>query len=82
VFNKPSIAINGEKQTLPFEMVSGDYAELENGVWTRFSQYGNPLNRGKGKKVFLKKGDNAFALNLSAKNKMEARAEISVFALG
>ncbi|MBO7167043.1 MAG: hypothetical protein J6V88_05910 [Kiritimatiellae bacterium] len=82
VFNNPSIAINGEKQTLPFEMVSGDYAELENGVWTRFSQYGNPLNRGKGKKVFLKKGDNDFALNLSAKNKMEARAEISVFALG
>lgn len=39
-----SVAINGEELKLPFtELKGGDYVELEDGRWTRFTELGEPL---------------------------------------
>ena len=37
-----AVIINGTEHRLPFALESGEYAELEGGIWTRFSEGGEP----------------------------------------
>ncbi len=73
-----SVAINGEKFQVPFTMNAGEYAELEDGAWTRYTALGEALERKATEKVpMLRKGGNS--VELVADDKV--RANVSIFAL-
>ena len=76
---KPSLSVNGERFALPFDLVSGEWAELEDGFWTRYSKFGDAEERRPAPGMpSLKAGGNDFAFNAAG----APRAEITVFALG
>ncbi len=73
-----TIRANGGLLKLPFELESGEYAELEAGVWSKYSAKGERLFCRKGTdEVRLKKGSNCLELD----SPETARVEVSVFGL-
>ena len=45
VITGASVALNGKKVPVPFALKSEEYAELADGVWTKFSAKGVPMER-------------------------------------
>ena len=80
-FKDVCVCVNGERFELPFGLDSGDYAELEGGVWTRYSYRGDPLSRGVAKEVELCAGTNEFTF-AAMSDGGDPRAEVTVFAIG
>ncbi len=76
-----AVLINGTRFPLPFALESGEYAELEDGVWTRYTEAGFPCQRTYGAKAELRAGDNQIEYAGVVKDGA-ARAEVAVFALG
>jgi hypothetical protein len=76
-----AVSVNGEEMALPFEMESGEYAELEDGFWVLYSENGEPKRRMPGPRVTLSAGKNTLGYR-GAADGIPARAEVSVFALG
>ena len=76
-----ALSVNGKKTVLPFkEMHAGDYAELEDGRWTRFDEMGEPLETVvTGDNVALSAGENV--CEISAED-ASMRLETTFFALG
>lgn len=70
-----SLMVNGKNYPLPFDLVSGEYAELESDAWIRFSADGMALERCPAGSLRLSAGSNAVAFS-------GGRAEVSFFALG
>ena len=76
------VTVNGERLALPFELVSGEYAELESGHWWKYSESGDLVARAPGaRQVALAAGENRFAYS-SAADGGEGRAEVTVFGVG
>lgn len=70
------LTVNGRSLPLPFDLEAGDYAELEDDVWTRYDRFGEPLARAKSASAAeLAVGENRLSF-------MPPRAEVTVFALG
>ncbi|MDD4018082.1 MAG: hypothetical protein PHV28_09055 [Kiritimatiellae bacterium] len=76
-----AVVVNGVRFPLPFVLESGEYAELEDGVWTRYTEQGVPFQRAYGAKAELRAGDNAIEYEGVVEDGA-ARAEIAVFAFG
>ena len=77
------VAVNGARHELPFALVSGEFAELEGGVWTRYSEMGEPVERATAKtSVALKKGANSFEVKGSFADGSPLRVNTATFALG
>ena len=74
-----SVTVNGQAFALPFALASGDYAELEGGVWTRYDRFGEPLARGRTEVPRVKASANAFSF---ASASPDDRVEVTVTALG
>ena len=80
VIDKPVVSVNGKAFEIPFQLASGDYAELEDGVWTRYNSIGEPLVRSVVASMpEVATGSNAFEFSSATDG---ARAEITVAALG
>ena len=76
---RPSVSLNGERFAMPFDLVSGEWAELEDGFWTRYSKFGVEEERRPAAAMpRVRAGDNEIAFAAEG----APRAEITVFALG
>ena len=77
------LKLNGQKVELPFEeLAAGDWAELENGVWTLYGEKGDFKERAAGPHLALKAGENRFRYSADVSNGAQARAEVKVFVHG
>jgi len=76
-----AVSVNGKPFALPFPLVSGEYAELEDGFWTRYSESGAPIARGSADSPSLVSGENVLAFTAKSADG-DPRAEVTVFALG
>ena len=70
------LAVNGRSVPVPFALVSGESAVLEDGTWTHYSRNNEPLERRSGPALALVAGENALVW------KGASRAEVTVTALG
>ena len=77
---KAQISVNGEAVEVPFELASGEYAEYEDGVWTKFAA-GEvvEVREAKCDAPTLQKGEND--IMFTAEARLRPRAEVTVFAL-
>ena len=76
-----TVMANGAAFKVPFELDSGEYAELDDGCWTHYSAMGNALGREvAAKAVELKAGANG--LSVSGGTNASIRAEVTLFAFG
>jgi hypothetical protein len=73
---RPAISAGGKTFVVPFELSSGEFAELENGMWTHYSDQSAPLARAKGEYLEITAGDNVFEW------KSPHRAEVTLTAFG
>lgn len=75
---EPVVAVNGERHAIPFAFVPGEFAELEDGFWTKYDDQGNPLARARAAtRPSLKAGANACAFSaVCADAAKSPRAEI------
>lgn len=69
------LTLNGKSMPLPFPLEAGEYAELEEGAWVRYSAEGVPLERKVSDGAALATGLNELVF-------AGGRAEVTVFALG
>lgn len=78
------VKMDGKIVPVPFEMESGQYAELEDGFWTLYSADGDPLRRRRAtvQVPALKTGRNQIVYRAETADGSRPRAEISVFAVG
>lgn len=68
------LTLNGKRLPLPFALKAGEYAELEDGFWTKYDAAGEPLARQAARQPSLKAGENELSF-------VGGRAEVSVTAL-
>jgi len=78
-----AVKVNGTAVSVPFELASGDWAELEDGVWTRYDENGNPLERkATGDRVTLRAGANTAVYGGTDAAGARTRGAVRLFALG
>ena len=78
-----ALAVNGVRHEIPFEMATGSFAELEDGVWTHYADNGEPLARVRETEpVRWKRGVNEISYEgPSAGPGVASRAEVDLFVL-
>ena len=77
------IAVNSEKTKIPFGMKSGQFAELEDGFWTLYTENGEILTRRRASAGLpLAGGENIVAYEGTSAEGAWPRAKIEVFAAG
>ena len=69
-----AVVIDGARAVLPFTLSGGDYAELEDGLWTHYAENGTPVARCAAAEPFAVK-PGAHEVRLAG----APRAEVSVF---
>ena len=69
------LTVNGVRHALPFALAAGDTAELEDGFWTHYDSFGEPLERTAAEPVELAAGCNELSFE-------GGRAEVTLFPLG
>jgi hypothetical protein len=81
---RSEVVINGKSLAVPFEMQSGDFAELEDGVWTLYSPDGDPMRRvfSPDSVVLLQSGVNEVVCRARGKDGTRSRMEVTIFAVG
>ena len=70
----PVLAFGGKDVVVPFKLAHGDFAELEGGFWTHYSEMGDPIARAKGPELSLSSGETGVEW------RSPGRAEVSVTA--
>ena len=77
-----AVRLNGRELVLPFDLPSGDSAELADGFWTRYAESGVPVARAAAADdVTVRSGTNEIAFAGRGQNAFP-RAEVTVFAVG
>ena len=78
---QPVLSVNGQKHPVPFALSSGDFAELEAGVWRHYREDGTLLaEAARSAPLTLAPGINEF--RFSAGDGVDRRAEVTLFAKG
>ena len=79
-----AVTVNGERFAIPFALASGEYAELEDGAWTKYAESGTAVARVAATRLpTLAPGQNACSFTGGTRScASEPRAEVSFFALG
>lgn len=78
-----AVTFNGGRLPVPFGLDVFEFAELEDGWWTRFSATGVPLERKPGPRVNLSSGANELSFDgESGTEGSPVRAQVSVLAFG
>ena len=79
-----AIVACGMRYAVPFSLESGEYAEFENGVWTHYSEVGEPVGATDGRATACcdrTERENISAVSFESKDDA-ARAEVTMFAQG
>lgn len=77
-----TLTVNGRDMRLPFDLVSGEYAEYADGAWEHFGEHGEPLGRVRAAGVPLAVGANGFAFAAKTASGLPARVETWATAVG
>ena len=78
-----AVTLNGERLALPFALDVFEFAELEDGWWTRYAAPGVPLERKPGPRVHLVAGTNVLSFaGVSSVTGSTVRAEVHLLAFG
>ena len=77
-----AVTLNGADLKLPFPLRTKEYAELDEGFWTRYTSYGVPIERAPAKAPILNYGRNAVRFRATPDRTMTPRAQVTFFALG
>ena len=79
-----AVEINGARHALPFALKGGEFAELADGFWTRYSMEAEPLERraASGRLPTVAAGENRVRLVGKAADGSMPRAEVTVMAVG
>lgn len=78
-----AVAVNDETSPVPFDLESGNFAELEDGFWTLYSADGEPLRRRRAEfSPRLVAGSNKIAYRGKTEDGSWPRACIEVFSVG
>ncbi|MBR4654926.1 MAG: hypothetical protein IKO72_16335 [Kiritimatiellae bacterium] len=75
------VSVGGADFHIPFKMAPRNFAEFENGWWTRYDRMGRPIERARGETPSLKPGANAFAFSATTSSDAFARVRVTAFAL-
>jgi hypothetical protein len=83
-FEKAAVVLNGVKHELPFALTGGEYAELTDGFWTRFSMNSERLERRPAPALMPKilAGTNEVCFEGLAEDGSLPRAEVTLMAIG
>ena len=78
-----TVKLGEQAIAVPFDLPSGDYAELKGGFWTHYAESGEPVERIHATNVVLRlsKGANSVGFDGLADGEF-ARAEVTLFAIG
>ncbi len=77
------VQVNGRTLRVPFELAAGEYAELEQGAWVRYSERGESLARVvTTDAMVLAAGRNTCQFDGTTADGAEARAEVTLLAEG
>ena len=82
VLRNAAVAIGNSRFAVPFDLTSGEYAELEEGAWIRYSENGEPLMRVPAASPELAAGVNDLSFAADTAGSRTPRAEVTVFGLG
>lgn len=83
VYRDLAVTLNGERLPLPFELKVFEFAELEDGRWTRFNASGDPLERRPGPAAAFRFGTNTLAFEGRSNAADGAvRCEVNTLAFG
>ena len=75
-----AVSVNGVRHEVPFALESGEYAELEGTVWTRYSEGGEPMEQiAAFNPVTFNEGENECRLETDDD---AVRAEVTMFSFG
>ena len=77
-----TVKLNGGRIEVPFDLETGDYAELEDGVWSLYSERGDLKRRTAGPRVSIAKGQNDYRLKGDAEGVAAFRGEVTFFVMG
>lgn len=77
------VTVGGRPCPVPFSLASGEFACLENGAWTHYSEQGDPLAccRAAGLPPLVA-GANEMRFAATGRDGLPSRAEVTVFSLG
>ena len=75
-----TVTVSGKTLSVPFEMKSGDFAELENGCWTLYSEQGDKIGMANGDLPEVDAGVGGFGFSGNVDDGKAARAEVTLFA--
>ena len=76
----PVVKLGGADVSVPFEMTSGDFAELEDGVWRHYDEGGDIIGMASGTMPLIGGGPSAVRFDGRAEDGAQARAEVTLFA--
>lgn len=77
------VTVGGRSYAVPFALASGEFACLEDGAWTHYSEQGEPLERRPAaERPILSTGANELRFTATGREDLSARAEVTVFGLG
>ena len=74
-----SVSVGGQTHPVPFALASGEWAEKEDGFWTRYAKTGDPVERKPGSDDSFDVGTQRCVFRADREN---ARAEVVLFARG
>lgn len=77
-----SVKLNGKRIEVPFDFEAGDYAELDDGVWSLYAEQGELKKRQKGPRLTVAKGLNDFRLKGDAEDNAAFRGAVTFIVKG
>jgi len=77
-----SVKLNGKKIEVPFDFEAGDYAELDGGVWSLYTEHGELKKRKEGPRLTVAEGMNEFRLKGDVEDKAAFRGAVTFIVKG
>ena len=77
-----SVKLNGKKIEVPFDFAAGDYAELDDGVWSLYTELGVLKKRQAGPALAVAAGQNEYRLKGDVEDAEAFRGEVTFFVKG
>ena len=75
-----SVKFGEQVVEVPFDMKSGDFAELDGGMWRHYGEGGDIIGMKRGNELLIGGGSNAVRLDGQSEDGTPVRAEVTLFA--
>ena len=83
LLKQAAVVVNGRRLSVPFALAGGEFVELANGLWTRFAETGEPVERVRTKETAeFRAGENDIRYEGIGEDGGFGRAEVTLFSEG